>query len=300
MENDNFFFNSILGYVVITLVSSVFVALIVVYLWAHNRRSHSISKQDELDKEFDWNNDSSRGFLSPIKTYSSRFNNNDLSASLLTSVEEGLVDSERGQNVMPNPIPSPITFRSPMPADTSIDAADEEDEMSTVTSDKTGDSPTKRGGKRGSQRKFGQRRSSRGTNEDGRGSSENKNSDSNANSTRRSKSSKSSSAAKTTLVTDDVTARSAKDVENDLGIGETESGENDTTFQTLFNDQDAFSPYINLSDDNGGLSTQDERVVRYSVGGKQGAHDDILSVPAGDGRDISADGTIDFLDRNSF
>ena len=298
MENDEFFFNTTKGYVTIALVSSVFVALIVFYLRAHNRRSNSISKQDELDKEFDWNNDSSRGFLSPIKTYSSRFNDNDLSANLLTSVEEGLVDSERqSQNIMPNPIPSPITFRSPMPADTS---KDEEDEKSTVTSDKTGDSPAKRGSKRGSQKKNGQRRPSRGNNEDGRGSSDSKNSNSNANSTRRSKSSTSSSAAKTTLVTDDVTARSAKDVENDVGASETGSGENDTTFQTLFNDQDAFSPYINLSDDNGGHSSQDERVVRYSVGGKQGAHDDVLSAPAGDGRDISTDETIDFLDRNSF
>ena len=40
-----------------------------------------MSQQHELDKEFDWNNESQRGFLPPIKSYSSRFNNSSSSSS---------------------------------------------------------------------------------------------------------------------------------------------------------------------------------------------------------------------------
>ena len=305
MGDEDFFFSTNAGYVTVALVSTIFVVVVVVYPWAHNRKSSSMSQQHELDKEFDWNNESQRGFLPPIKSYSSRFNNNssssnDLSTSLMNSVEEGSGPGlgfeggdRQSQHIMPNPIPSPITFRSSIPTDITA-GRDDGGETSTVTGEKMADSPAKRNSRRSSQReRRGSSRRSQGSANNGGG--------------------KSKTTVPTASSSAAVVAPGSMEVNENNDDETAGTGANDTTFQTLFNDQDAFSPYSNIQPSDGGIvggqseSLQDERVIRYSVGVGGGGNDmdyDNTEADNDEEVNVSVDNddktALDFLDRNSF
>ena len=103
-DESEFFLLTPIGYVTMGLVGCFFVALGLMYYYYFYKKSKSYRTQMELDKEFDWNNSSTRGFLPAEKnTLTTNLLADDRLPSTIPNTSRDLVSPPPLRRAVQNP-----------------------------------------------------------------------------------------------------------------------------------------------------------------------------------------------------